>query len=224
MPLTLDRTIKTSDILTSLTIILSVVALLISWSKDQESRVREQADQIRTAAAKTLAKLERWQGLQRSLYSELQPVYVETSEMLARKFDVIAARDYLWKQINAQRVRIAARVLDEEIETAYVDLFAYRPSIRASFLSAVAKLKEAEETATSKLLLHTQTAVMSFEGKQVGYSTAMLGNALRDAASPIAEGFVRSSNETLEPVRNQLYLLISSDDQVLVSQNSRSGT
>lgn len=219
MALTLDRTIKASDVLTSLTIILSVIALLYSWSKDQDSRTREQADRVRTAAAKTLAKLERWQGLQRSMYSELQPVYVETSEMLAKRFDVIAARDYLWKQINAQRVRIAARVLDEGIETAYVDLFAYYPSVRESFLSAVAKLKEGEETAASKLLRNTQTAVMSFNGKKVGYSTAMLGNALREAALPIEESFVRNSNQTLEPIRSQLYSLISRDDQTLLSQS-----
>ena len=221
MPLTLDRTIKASDVLTSLTVILSVIALLYSWSKDQDSRTREQADKVRTAAAKTLAKLERWQGLQRSMYRELQPVYVETSEMLAKRFDVSGARDYLWKQINAQRVRIAARVLDEGIETAYVDLFAYYPSIRESSLSAVANLKEGEEAATLRLLHDTQTAVKSFEGKGVGYQTAMLGNALRDAAGPIEQSFVRSSDKSLEGIRRELYTLISREDQTLLSQSRK---
>src|SRR5438876_1156154 len=123
MALTLDKTIKASDLLTSVTIIVSVVALVITWTKDRDVRVREQADRVRTAAAKTLAKLERWQILQLSLYDQLQPVFVETSEMLEKEFNVIGTRDYLWKQINAQHTSISAKVLEEGFETAYVDLF-----------------------------------------------------------------------------------------------------
>jgi hypothetical protein len=112
MSLIVDRTLKAGDVLTSLTIIVSVVALITTLTKERDTRTREQADRVRVAAAKTLAKLERWQSLQLSLYQELQPVYVDVSESLARRFDVVAARDYLWKQVNAQRVRIAARILD----------------------------------------------------------------------------------------------------------------
>ena len=134
----IEWTIKASDLLTSLTIVVSVVALLVSWTKDQDVRTREQADKVRTAAAKTIAKLERWEAIQLSLYSELQPIYVEVSEGLAKQFDVVTSRDLLWKRINTLRVKIAARVLDEAVETAYVDLFAYHPSIRGTFQGVMA--------------------------------------------------------------------------------------
>jgi hypothetical protein len=214
-----DKTIKASDVLTSLTIILSVIALVVTLTKDRDTRVREQANQVRTAAAKTLAKLERWQALQKSLYSELQPAYVETSEMLSKDFDVIKARDSLWKTINAQRVRISDRILSESIETAYVDLFAYYPSIRAKFLAAIAQLNESEDVATSKLLRDTQAAVMSFEGKKDGYSSAMLGNALRYAAAPVEKVFVQDTNTILKPIRDDLYALISSDDETILKKS-----
>jgi hypothetical protein len=134
MAFALDRTIKASDLLTSVTIIVSVVALVITWTKDRDVRVREQADRVRAAAAKTLAKLERWQTLQLSLYDQLQPVFVETSEMLGKEFNVIGTRDYLWKQLNAEHTRISAKVLEEGFETAYVDLFAYYPPSDKRFL------------------------------------------------------------------------------------------
>ncbi len=216
MPLTFDRNIKASDVLTSLTIIISIVALVTTWTKDRESREREQADRVRASAAKTLAKLERWQGLQLSLYQELQPVYVETSELLEKHFSVVAARDHLWKQINLQRVRIASRVLDEGIETAYVDLFAYRPSIRGPFLLAVSQLKAEESAATERLLIDTQAAAMSFDGKKSSYTTAMLGNALRAASSRIKDGFSKQSNVVLEPIRQELYAVVSADDKTLL--------
>lgn len=174
---------------------------------------------MRTAAAKTLAKFERWQGLQKSLYSELQPTYVETSEILLTDFNIVSARDGLWKKINAQRVRISDRVLSESIETAYVDLFAYYPSIRVAFLAAIAKLDDSEDVASSKLLEDTQAAVMAFEGKKAGYSSAMLGNALRNAAAPIEKQFVQDTNGILEPIRDDLYTLISSDDDTILTKS-----
>ncbi len=218
MRLRLDRTVKASDILTSLTIVVSVIALLLSWGKDREIRTKEQADRVRTAAARTLAKLERWQSLQLSLYQELQPVFVETSEMLAKNFDVIVARDHLWKAVNNQRVKISARVLDEGLETAYVDLFAHYPAVRQAFIDALARLRKAEEIAVASLLSRTQGAVLSLKRKRVGYQTAELGNALRNAADTSREHFITETNTALDPIRNQLYRLISrTDSEILKS-------
>ena len=183
-------------------------------------RVHEQADRVRAAAAKTLAKLERWQTLQLSLYDQLQPVFVETSEMLDKEFNVIVTRDYLWKQTNAQHTQISAKVLEEGFETAYVDLFAYYPSIRQTFLDVVVSLRAAEQTAVDSLLLDTQRAVMSFEGKKFAYSTAQLGDALRQAAAHTRDKFVRDTNSTLIPIRDQLYTLISTRDEGLVKKEA----
>ena len=222
MALSLDRTIKASDVLTSLTIIVSVVALLVSWTKDRDTRTRESADRVRSAAAQTLAKLERWEDLELSLYRDLQPAYVETSETLARKFDVIAARDQLWKQINAQHIRVAGRVLDEGIETAYTQLFAYSPSVRKSFLDAIRSLKVAEQAAIEQLLLDTQGAVLSFKAKEAGYSTAHLGNALREVSLKVEEKFRQQSERALKPIRDELYALITSSDEAVLSRGSHS--
>ena len=218
--LELDRTVKASDVLTSLTIIVSVTALLISWTKDRDARTRENADRVRSAAAQTLAKLERWEELQVALYRELQPAYVETSEMLTKEFDVIAARDYLWKQINAQHIRVAGRVLDEGIETAYVQLFAYHPSVRQSFLGSMEGLKAAEEAAIAQLLLDTQGAVMSFKAKKAGYSTADLGNALREASFKVEAKFRKESGRALSPIRDELYTMITGSDAALLSRGT----
>lgn len=214
----LDKTIKASDLLTSVTIIVSVIALVVTWTKDRDTMVREQADRVRVAAAKTLAKLERWQTLQLSLYDQLQPVFVETSEMLDKEFNVIGTRDYLWKQINEKHTRILAKVLEEGFETAYVDLFAYYPSIRQTFLEVIVSLRAAEQTALESLLLDTQGAVMSFEGKKSTYSTAQLGNALRGAAIHARDRFVKDTNSALILIQDQLYTLISMQDEVLLKK------
>jgi hypothetical protein len=66
-----EWSVKFGDVLASLTIVVSVVALLISWSKDRAVEERAQADRIRSAVAKGVAKLDRWQALHESLFQEL---------------------------------------------------------------------------------------------------------------------------------------------------------
>lgn len=222
MRLNLDRTIKASDVLTSLTILVSVVALLVSWTKDRDIRTREQADRVRTAAAKTIAKLERWEAIQLSLYSELQPTYVEVSEAMAKQFNVASSRDLLWKRINALRAKIASRVLDEAVETAYVDLFAYHPSIRGTFQEVMADLRTAEKEASLQLLAETERAILSFEGKQSGYQTAQLGNALRAVAHTVEVEFRKRIASRLTGIQDYLYRLLSlTDEQLLIRSGTR---
>src|ERR1044071_799263 len=98
-----DWTIKVRDVLTTLTVAISVAALVLSWSKDRAAQKTERANQVRAAAAGILTKLDRWQALQLSLYQELQPTFVEASEQLQKQYNIVVVRDQVWKNINAQR-------------------------------------------------------------------------------------------------------------------------
>lgn len=77
---TLDRTIKFGEILTMVTIIVSVIALLTTLSKDRRLRISEHATKVRDAAAQTLAKLDRLEELSTSVFDEVQPLIVDVSE------------------------------------------------------------------------------------------------------------------------------------------------
>ena len=55
-----DRTVKAGDVLTSITVLLSAVALTLSLARDAGSRTYEQANKVRAAAAQALVKLDRW--------------------------------------------------------------------------------------------------------------------------------------------------------------------
>ena len=114
MRLKLDWSIKVSDLLTSITIVVSVIALLISWSKDREAKLTEQANRVRIAAATAIAKLDRWQALQLSMYRELQPTYVEMSELLTDRYDVQRVRDQFWKRVNIERTAQHCPVRQQE--------------------------------------------------------------------------------------------------------------
>jgi hypothetical protein len=212
----LDWSMKVGDVLTSLTIAVSVIALIISWSKDRSTRESERADRVRAAASKAHTKLDRWQALHRSLYQELQPTFIEASEMLQDGFNMVKTRDHLWKAINAQRTRITAKMLDEQIETAYVDLLSHFPAARSLFLDTFAQLKTVENEITERFLVATQNDVLSFKDRKPEYTTAMLGNALRSSAAQHSHELYARSNETIQPVRKFLFdVIVKSDRDIL---------
>ena len=190
------------------------------FGKKRQVRDKEKADKIRNAAAKTLAKLERWQELYLWYYEDVQSVFVETSELLAKDFDIIVARDYLWKKLSDARVNAAQRILDEEIEIAYVELYGYYPVIYEKFVRTINKLKEEEERTFKGLIESTQDDVLSFAEFEDKYTSAMLGDALRKSCFNYRKSFQEKIEIILKPIHDRLVHLISeSDEEILKKSN-----
>lgn len=223
--MTIDYTIKISDILTAvltfLTIVISVITLAQSLSKDRYLRQKEQSDLVRSAAAKVLAKLDRLQAIQLSLFNTLQPIFIETSEILIKNSDVDEARDYLWKKVNSERTLITAKILDEQIETAYIELCSHFSDIRDIFTKALIQIEVAEEKVLADFLMALQQDVLSFENKQIDYTTAKLGNALRRTASHYSSCLKHKTNIIALPVQGYLFNVIAMSDEEILSMNSR---
>jgi hypothetical protein len=212
----LDWNIKVGDILTSITIIVSVAALIVTWTKDRTARETAQANAVRAAAASTMTQLDRWQSLNLSLYQEMQPEFITTSEMLSEHYDVIRARDYLWKTISNQIIEINRKVLNEKISTSYVDLLAYFPDTRSQFIDLFSKLNAIEERISESFLEKSQQDILGFEGKEKNYTSAMLGNALRTTAARHKDELITETTKAIGPVKEFLFGVIAkSNEQIL---------
>lgn len=207
-----DWSIKIGDLLTMATIIVSVTALLISWSKDRDSRLKEQANQVRVAVGTAVAKLDRIQALHLSAFQELQPAFVDTAEMLAKDFNVVAARDFLSKRINGQRTKIVEKALDEHIETAYIGLFSHYPAIRPLFLDTLRQLKAAEEEVLGAFLDATQREIMALRERKADYSSGELERSLRGIAAEHRADLERKTASILEPARAFLLQVVTKSD------------
>ena len=138
MKIQFDPQIKAGDILTSVSIFISAVALIVSLAKDRATRVADQANKVRLAAATTLVKLDRWQNVQDSFYDELQPDFVALSQDLKKNYDVVAVRDRFWIKGVQARARVQKQVSDEQLATGYVDLLTHFPAARDKVGSAFA--------------------------------------------------------------------------------------
>ena len=224
MSLRFDKTIKAGDVLTSLTVTISVITLVLSLAKDRSSRTIDQANRVRSAAASAIVKLDRWQGVQLSLYQELQPLFVELSEGLATKYDVVGTRDKFWRQVNAERIRIARQVLEEQLGTAYLDIVAHFPAARERYVDAFAGLAKVEDEVSNEFLGEAERAILALGDKEATYQTAQLGNALRERALRSASTLKARSEEVIAPIRRFLLSVIAlPDDTIVNSSRDQSG-
>jgi len=227
VPLQLEPTIGVGDILMSLTVLLSAIALILSLAKDRTTRVREQADIVRSTAASAIVSLDRWQSVELSLYQELQPLFVELSEELPKAYDVVAIRDRFWMQVNLERTRVARHVLEEQLSTAYLGVLSHLPAARADYVSVFNELTLVEDRITQRFLAESEHAILKFEDKQAEYQSAQLGNALRAEAAAAALELKEQSDGVIAPVRNSLLAFIGLPDTEIVaaaeSTNSPTG-
>ena len=219
--LEIEPTIKVGDLLTSISILITLVSLLIAWSHETQVREREQADKVRHAAALTLAKLERLQELTLWYYDEIQPLFVQTSESLAENRDIVKARDALWRQLDEARIKAVNRVHEEQIEQAYTELYGYYPHAYEVLTQAIAKLKSRDESLFKDFQGQTESDVFSLrDGDSMrlkpDYQSAELGNALRATAQSFKDRLKTETDQLLkEPHDFVLRIVIASDEEIL---------
>lgn len=217
---TFDASISIGNILTIVTILVSVSALLISLAKDRRTRERDLADTVRGAAARTLAKLERWQELALAYYEDVQPTLVETTELLARDFNPPAARDAMWRALENNRLSSLQRIRDEEIETAYVDLYAFNLSVYERFRSTLARLKAADQRLYGSFIEAAQHPVLAQAENKADYTAAELGNELRELCEHFRGQLGAIVASETDPLRAFLASIIAMDDQQLLRKRA----
>jgi hypothetical protein len=217
--LKVDTTVNVGHLLTIATVLISVVTLATALRKDRRTREREIADRVRSAAAMTLAKLERWEELARWFYRDIQPAFIEVTKSLADEFDVEAARDLLWTKLMTARIGSAERILDEEIENAYVDLYAYEPTVYQPFTTTMAQLRRIDSEVYEQFLETAQNVVLAYRDQRDKFHPAELGNDLRAVTIDAQRKLLTRVSAALEPIRGFLVTVVSQPDNVLMRRS-----
>ena len=226
MALTFNRVITVGDLITVIsvmvTIVGSTITLSCSWSKDRQLARHEQANLVRTAAAATVAKLEHWRDISLSLFDAIQPALVQAGEDLAHdrsKSGVLEARDRLYKELYEARLSLQAAMRDEDIET-YVYLYGYDSSIRQNTLT---RIKKIENQMFESLLRVTEAKVLVYlspeKKNDSSYTSASLGNALREVVAATEESFNKRLHGTLDPAVSVLISLVFKPDADLINRD-----
>jgi hypothetical protein len=154
------------------------------------------------------------------IFDRGQPVFVDTSERVKSSNDILPARDYLYKALMTEHLKIQEKLSDEKIETAYVELFKFHPSMRSFFTKIIGDLQDEEKQMFAILITDTQSAVMTSDPEVISTNTAALGNSLREKANKMREDYVAGSSNVLAPAENFLSTLIVKSDSDLLDQTN----
>jgi hypothetical protein len=220
MGFSLIRDIKIGDFITASAILLSLVSLLISLRKDRNLREREQADKVRNAAARTLAKLDRWKEISLLMFAQMDIVFVETSKLWASGAKGETLRDELWERLDQVRVKSLENITKEEIETAYQDLYSFDPSVRDYVETVLNLLKDEEEVMFRMALLPgVQNILDEMERINCDRQTATFRNPLMAHSIRIRGKYESRLNKMLIVVSRNLLKLIGKKDNEILSKN-----
>jgi hypothetical protein len=226
--LSLSREIRISDFLTATTILISLVSVLISWNIDRKIRLAKEADDIRAAAASSLGELERWNDLSLSLYTEAQSTFVDASEVATRiemksplNERLERARDLLWKRLNEIHTSILRKAVDERIDSGYIKLFGYYPSIRRLYQETLARMRLENDEMLKELLTQSELSIMSFMNANDGLHSAEVGSALRATASQVKAKYKEKYRTEMMATERFLVEKIEADDKHLLNRKER---
>ena len=221
----MSRELKVGDVLTAATILISLIGVLVSWSIDRKIRLAREADEIRAAAASRLGDLERWRDLALSIYTEVQPHFVDASELVVseeefstRAARVERARDLLWKRISEAHGRIRHRAVDEKIDSGYTRLFGYYPTVRNLYQETLSRLRSTDDAMVRELLAEVERSIVAFARSREELHSADIGKALRATASQVRARHQEELRRAMRSAEEYLVEKIEADSESLLKR------
>lgn len=201
MNITFDPTFKLSDILTSLSFILAVLALIFSQRKERSAIQAERVGEARTLLSNSLVKLERWRDVSTQVFDDSQPLIIHTTEIWAKDGEAGAARDHMWKELNVLFSAADKEIADEQVKVAHIMLYPLSASLPEQYRRALSALDAINASARNDLVLRTQDVIMGFDGAPRPWHTAKMGNALRAVVEPVQDRFREDVERVIAPLR-----------------------
>jgi hypothetical protein len=172
------REISVGEILTFVSIVGSAISITVSWSYDRRIKLRENGVQIRREAANTLGGVKRAGEIYLSFYDNIQQDAIQLTELFAETNNNIASRDFLWKRLHLRQSEIQQRILNEHLETAYINLLPFDQGLDSLYNITFEKLRAAYENEFHLLLADLEKLMINYRSK-TPLETAILGNELR---------------------------------------------
>lgn len=224
--MTINPEITVGNLITSISVLISILTIYLAWLKDRKLKIRTNADLIRSAAANTLRGIERWKEISLSLFYKCDSDFVETSEMVKEKENIKYAelekvRDFLWKRLMSIVADNKNQILKEDLKNAYYNLFPFAPDIRFCYEETLSRMQQAENVMIADFIEnHTQNAILNINDNIDNiYCSAILGNQLRSVRNDCVRRYKLSLDNSYKDIREILINIIRETDKKLTRYN-----
>lgn len=213
--LAFSREIKLGD----LSIILSAFVFIFTLIENRRFKRQEYAEKIRKTAGTVISKLERYKELTLRFFQDIQPLITEIDIGLVQEKDVIKTRDALWVGITKARITASQRIINEQIEMAYVDLYGYDFRVKDLFTNAIRELNTIEAMIHEELLVLTQEDVLLMENRTNQIKSGELGNMLHATCEIVSSDCVNLMEDVILIFKTEMDNLIEATDDDIANRN-----
>jgi hypothetical protein len=152
-------------------------------------------------------------------FQDIQPLITEIDIQLVKEKDIIRTRDALWIGLTEARAIASQRIIDEQIEMAYVDLYGYDYRVKELFTNAIRELNAIEAIVHKEFLVLTQENVLRMENRTANIKSGELGNLLHGTCEIVSSDCINRMNEVLSYFKNEMNKLIEAPDKDIVKRN-----
>lgn len=201
--------ITVGNLLTAASVMVALGGLLYSqWRDREQDRALHQAE-ARAAAGLALAEFRRIDDEMMLFFHNVEPAYVAVSKALGEHKDVIRARDALWRKISDERAEMERRVTDGARREGFAALALASPKCHAAVERQLDDASfDRRSVVFAQLVLATQREVLGMEDELAGYTSAVLGNRLRQVhGAVLSNGFRPLAGDVGEPSATLLRLI-----------------
>jgi nitrogen fixation-related uncharacterized protein len=216
----LKKEITLGDMLTPVSVLLSAVALWFTWSHDVDLKRQQYADQIRHSASVVTSKIERWSPLADRYFEDIQTTIVDVSEKVEVTHTREPANRILFRGLVQAEATASQRIVDEQLEVAYIELYGYVPSLQKTFDATIQEIKKAEiaaHDATSSALQD----VLAKQGTLHLPTSLLIGNRLRVDAEEQRKQLRSKIEGIATPLRQRMLNLINLSDKDILNESKR---
>ena len=215
--MTFSHEISFGDLLTSVSIFIAFLGLLFAYFQERTRKSKEYADKIRKSVSLVAAKIERINKLGLSFYDQIQPYFVDSDSYMVNGKAAVEIRDDLWKKLVDNYYLLRSKIIEEEIELAYANLYGYDQTIRELYSKTIYLIEREIDDKFRNLLQETQKCILQYrsQGELFG-KPAELGNKLREVSrhNRLLLGKNLSKYENL--FRDEILLLQQASDDEIV--------
>jgi hypothetical protein len=225
----LKRELDFGDILTSVSILVSVIGLGFTWVHDQHLKTQTYADEIRKSAAAVTGKLERWTQLSDLYFADLMPSVGAAGEEAAKDWKFEPANGHMYNALQKARFESSKRIAEEELEISYMELYRYVPELQSTFDETIKKIREAEDSSHNRIesalqdTLRNDLGTTEFKHYDATARQIQLGNDLRGEVTAQKDQLHEQIEQTTRQLRAQMLCLINLPSETLRDPAKRKG-
>jgi len=219
----LKKEITLGDMLTPMAILFSAFGVWYTWFHDANLERRQYADHIRHSASVVTSEIERWAPLADRYFEDIQPTIVDVSEMVETTHQSGPANRRLFKGLVQAQAAASQRIVDEQLEVAYIDLYGYVPSLQKSFDTTIQEIKKAETISQDETSSALQAKLHDNKILKLK-SSILICNELRASVEYQRQKLESRIDNIATPLRKKMLNLISLSDEDILDEKKREAT